>query len=125
MLVYRDGKLRLLGPDLLRDVQSAFARAAAGDFDRDRIITALIAAGELECALADAASPSLPAACAATDSAAEALLRGESTVLRRALDELLALEVPDVISVSRAEGFAYYALHPLQFANLSRAVIAA
>ena len=81
-------------------------------------LRALLRAGELECGVADAV-PELAAAWQKiTDRLADALLSQQP--LPR-LDFLCAsiqqAGAPDVVAISKPEGFSYYALHPLGYAD--------
>src|SRR6476469_9092346 len=93
------------------------------------MLGALLLAGELECGVADVEGE---AACSferLTDRIADALVPGEfkssGTYLKlQTLDlESLAkaardLPAPGQLRISTPEGFAYYALHPLAYANV-------
>jgi hypothetical protein len=87
-------------------------------------LKSLVCAGELECALCDAGSDDTGFAAAITDRLATLLCRTEGALSKRAdcIDEaaklLDAIQHSGEVTVSRPEGFAYYALHPLQYADL-------
>jgi hypothetical protein len=83
------------------------------------VLSALIAAGELECGLADSAWASLPYAQSITDFLARASHDGASLDLVHIFSLLRDIErsLPDSVCISRPEGFAYYALHPADFAE--------
>jgi hypothetical protein len=84
----------------------------------DRVMAALLSAGALECAVADAAEDLTRAFALVSDRLAEALLHRGSSLDIVALTKCLSdAAVPDEVSVSPPEGFAYYALHPLAFAE--------
>lgn len=99
------------------------------------LLGALLLAGELECGVADVDGE---AACSferLTDRIADALLSGEldspgAHVKLQTLDfESLAnaardLPAPAQLRISTPEGFAYYALHPLAYANVPREIFA-
>jgi hypothetical protein len=123
LLVFREDRRRVRGEELkgvlLRDLESLRSHRSP-----DHIASTLLRAGELECAVADGASdPTRP--CPAqpfmniTDRLAEALVSPESPAdgeeLRRILDDCA---VPSEVRVSPPEGFAYYALHPLAYAEV-------
>lgn len=121
MLVFRDGRRSVSGRELRDQLAEALRAAATGG--RGAVVTALLRAGELECALADAGSPSATTLAHITDDLALALLRGGAPAGACALLERAdRLEVPSILSVSTAEGFAYYALHPLDFAVLAESL---
>jgi len=135
MWVFRDGRSRVAGRSVLQGLASAL-RGLGISPGRDALTNALLRAGELECALADAASPQAARLAGLTDQVAAALLDGElshpvspagetrvghpsgaAQEWARALEEI---EVPDWLDLPTSEGFAYYALHPLDFAELSQ-----
>ncbi len=56
MYIFRDGRYETTGAELISRLQNALciARCASGEDREDHLLAALIAAGELECALLDA-----------------------------------------------------------------------
>jgi hypothetical protein len=133
MSVFRAGRRRLRTAALLRALASDLAAAAgggasaspavaamapAGRAPGDAVVTALVRAGALECALDDAAAGSGALVRGITDELASALVAGAalrpSAVggLRR---RLAAVTGPAWLETSPAEGFAYYGLHPLDY----------
>ncbi|HEY6118658.1 MAG TPA: hypothetical protein VIV66_01805, partial [Pyrinomonadaceae bacterium] len=120
--VFREGRKRVNGPAFLREVLDSVSQITGRPASDDTILGALVIAGELESALADVGSSSLAAAEAITDYLADRLVGREATseevlVLRLAISQIT---VPEHLSVSPPEGFAYYALHPSDFANLAK-----
>src|SRR5215472_3908728 len=118
LLVFRETRQRVRGlhlkPALLRVVADFPARPSP-----ESLMAALLRAGELECALADAHDAAARAFSQITDRLAEALLQPESSIDYSALTRnLTEAVVPDEVWVSPPEGFAYYALHPLAFAEV-------
>ncbi|HKT68791.1 MAG TPA: hypothetical protein VJP83_05105 [Terriglobales bacterium] len=86
-------------------------------------LEALLRCGELECGLADLDSPDAATLAAATNTLAELLLGSPSTVpLSQLIGPLARIGPPEQITVSDPEGFAYYALHPLRYAELAGAL---
>lgn len=93
---------------------------------RDDIAYLLLQAGELECGLQDAQDAALTwqAASRITDACARAAVeRGDagvekSRVAATILPLLDRMQYPGEVNVSVPEGFAYYALHPLDYADL-------
>lgn len=82
---------------------------------------ALLRSGELECALADeeGCRESAETLVHLTDRLAFALVSQSSSRLDAAtLKSLAAVELPERVTVSAPEGFCYYALHPLDHADL-------
>ncbi len=113
--VFRDGKRTVSGRDLLSDMRR---RIAACIRDRSGVLDALIQSGELEAALADAGSAAATTFEGVTDALAEALCTGNLASLGNAAPVFDNLEIPEMLSISPPEGFTYYALHPLDFANV-------
>lgn len=113
MYVFRDGRKNVRGTYLKDELQGRLAELSP-DATEDQLLGALIAAGELECALADA-GVQRSAAPAITDAVAKLLLNGGHFDRARIQAMLSGIAVPDDMSVSVAEGFAYYALHPFRF----------
>ncbi len=79
---------------------------------------ALLRSGELECALADADNNSEAELLSrVTDGCAEILVSSEFRERPDLLD-LLPAQIHHELTVSTPEGFAYYALHPLRYADV-------
>ena len=117
MLVYREARRSAHTATLLEALRTALARPL---HTQDSLVAALLRAGELECALADAESAAQAVAARIADLVAEPLLRTSQFDVRdaRALIEALAAQsLPSVVTISPPEGFAYYALHPLAYAS--------
>ena len=126
--MFRDGRRELSGEALRRGLAAALAvvealagasRASQASRERrgEATVGALLRAGEIEHALADAGADASEAA-AITDAAAEALLGGAPPPAATAA----RLSLPATLRAGRPEGFAYYALHPLSFARLAEAL---
>jgi hypothetical protein len=117
MLVFREGGRRVALRPLLEQLMAGCRRVRLGGHG-DAVLGALLRAGELECALADAESPAAGIVGEATDALAATLLGGgfDGAVLS-GLEGLSAAEIPEYGVVSAPEGFAYYALHPLDYAD--------
>ena len=117
MLVFRDGGRRTALRPLLHMLVASCRRALECG-DREAVVGALLRAGESECALADAESGRAGVVARATDRLADALLLGtlgNSPLSGR--EDLDAHDLPEWGVVSSPEGFAYYALHPLDHAD--------
>ncbi|HMF89102.1 MAG TPA: hypothetical protein VKL40_00555 [Candidatus Angelobacter sp.] len=117
LLVFRETRERVRGLHL----KSALLRVLA-DFparpSSERVMAALLRAGELECAAADVDDAAAQTFSQMTDRLAEALLQPESGIDCCALTRnLTEAPVPHEVWVSPPEGFAYYALHPLAYAE--------
>lgn len=107
--VFREGRRRARGEQLLRDLRVSLSNAA----DESGWTDALLRCGELECALEDAGSGAQISE--VTDACAEALLKGDFRA--RELLRGWPGSIPEELTVTTPEGFAYYALHPLQYAD--------
>ena len=126
LLVFRDGRRVLNGPDLLQALQQELhSLLSISDFSPqcayEKLIEALLRSGELECALADhaACDPAADTLTRLTDQLALALSgRFRPKLPSTILDRLSALDVPQTLVASVPEGFCYYALHPLDYADL-------
>lgn len=117
LLVFRETRQRFstrhLRDDLLQNLD-ALAQS------RNSILDALIRAGELECGLADCQWPHGNRMSAITDALADAFVHEEpKDSIAKLAQELAAQPLPDSIQTSPPEGFAYYALHPSDFAQLA------
>ena len=126
LLVFRDGRSVRCGPELLRGLLTQIeAVSSLSDFSgqvaRNEIIDALLRAGELECALVDhdACSVEARTIAEATDRLASALItKSRPQIPPKLAGALRALDVPQSLTLSTPEGFCYYALHPLDYADL-------
>lgn len=122
MLVFREGRRVHSGSALLEALVPLFRQLSAGPASQpDRLMEALLRSGELECGLADAGSPHAASMAAVTDGVAEMLL-GRRVDCSKLLEHLTAAVPPPQITVSTAEGFAYYSLHPRRYADLAGAL---
>jgi hypothetical protein len=138
LLVFRGYQRRLCG-HTLKVALTEQLRLLCGDNSRERLIGALLRAGELECGLADADGECAHSAELLTDRIADALLRVErrggspesdfqtsnscsadsqNISFQTLLDAAQDLPAIDQLSIATPEGFAYYALHPLAYADV-------
>lgn len=85
--------------------------------DESGWMDALLRSGELECALMDAGKPEAELLSRVTDRCAEILVSSEFSG-RPELLSLLPPQIQGELTVSTPEGFAYYALHPLRYADV-------
>ena len=126
LLVFRDGRSVRSGPELLRglsnQVEAVLSLAdLSAQTARDELIDALLRAGELECALADqdAGSEESSTIAEAADQLAAALItQSPSQISPNLSTALRQLQVPQTLALSTPEGFCYYALHPLDYADV-------
>jgi hypothetical protein len=117
--VFREGKKNVSSENLLGDLKQAVLQLPLA-CTREQVIPVLLRAGELECGLADAGWTGLPIVQQVTDALAAAML-GDQTAMTHVpelLAELHRPSLPERVAISPAEGFAYYALHPNDFARL-------
>jgi hypothetical protein len=123
MWVFREGRSTVRGQSVLKGVRLALQASGCGR-SQDVLIDALLRAGEMECALADAGSGHAMRAAEITDAAAAVLIKlpGSTAALERAAARLDEITPPESVSTSPPEGFAYYALHPLDYATLAAGV---
>lgn len=118
--IFRDGRKTTSGPEMVLDLVQRICR---GEKNPEAFLDALIEAGELESALADAGSPFASIALQLTDRLAEAVCSGK-TDPTMALQIAAQIDPPPLLSVSPPEGFTYYALHPLDFAKITSEISA-
>jgi len=98
---------RTLLAGLIADVQSG------------AVLDALVRAGEIETGLADAGSPAAAAMAGVVDYLAEVAC-GHNTLDRSCPSCLDEAHFPTEIRCSHPEGFSYYGLNPLDFADLAK-----
>jgi hypothetical protein len=122
-VVYREGRSHVCASAVLRQLENDLT-AISLCFSIDQLLGALLRAGELECALVDADSEDAELAAAITDRLAEFACRADTkpSFSRQSVPDCLQLLNKICrrgdLTVSRPEGFAYYALHPLDFADM-------
>ena len=120
MLVFRDARERVSAKRLVLQLEQALATLEACCTE-DAVLSALLRAGELECALCDTGSADAAALAALSDELAAGACRadpGSGFSIRTCRQLLASVHFEGELTVSRHEGFAYYALHPLDFADL-------
>jgi len=145
MYVFRDGRRSVAGQRLVSELRDCLAaltqesglshhgsgKSQCWGASRDRLLDALIAAGELECALLDAGAEQAGCAAIITDAVAEMLVgaasgRGEligEHSIRQLLARLEPFAPPRQLNLSVHEGFAYYALHPLKVVDVLQYIL--
>jgi hypothetical protein len=129
MCVFRDGRRAVSGQALRASLTGElYALAVTSDpaAYRERVLRALLRAGDLECALADLDHPDTELVSRCTDGLARALVTvppaPDPAAVSRMLVALAYVAPPAQVMLSRPEGFAYYALHPLDFARATEAL---
>src|SRR6185437_13132807 len=109
LLVFREGRRGVSGEALRSRLQEQVA-ALIELFSQDDVLGALLCAGELECTAADAGCSSAILQ-EITDDLAETLAGLKKSSQPDLLKLLSTCSLPEQVSISVAEGFAYYALH--------------
>jgi hypothetical protein len=117
LLVFREAARSLPSSGLLAALRRRINQATAAHANSQTIINALVSAGELESALADAGAPGEAILRAISDSLADRLMASECANCQT-LPALPDTIDPPYLKISPQEGFAYYALHPADFAEL-------
>ncbi len=118
MLVFRDGRETVSGPSRLQELAGILQRLVApSPLNPELLLDALLRAGELECALADSGFAKSQARMAGVTDALAAALIQQPAQLR--CDALSDFELPATFEASVPEGFAFYALHPLNYSDLA------
>jgi len=119
LLVFREDSKCVSGPQLKADLHDSLDSSSA----QGGSLSALLLAGELECAIADAAPQHLPDFESLTDALARAVVGDDLSIDPNSLKrQLLQLPVPPELRIAKFEGFAYYALHPLGYAEVLQKV---
>lgn len=131
LLVFRGDKRRASGKELKAGLTAQLEQLCS-HFSRRDLLGALLRAGELECGIADACPKAANSYERFTDQIADALFIGESAApinsdfqtpaFQSLLNAARALPVFEQLSISTPEGFAYYALHPLAYADVMRQI---
>jgi hypothetical protein len=117
LLVFREARRCVPGPELKQALLDQFSQAGVCA-SQEGVLRLLLRAGELECGVADSGVPSAPFE-QLTGQLAEALVGvGPPADVSSLQDVLGRAPVPEQMSVSAPEGFAYYALHPLLYAEI-------
>lgn len=126
LLVFRDGRSVCSGPELLRGLIAQIEAVEllpdpCSQLGRDELIDGLLRAGELECALVDhdgcAAEANIIAE-VVNDFSSALITKSRLKVSPKIRGTLDTLSVPSALALSTPEGFCYYALHPLDYADL-------
>lgn len=115
MYVFRSERRLMVGEDVRRGLCDALSsNTPAG------VLDALLRAGELECGFADADvdDDQLSLAHSITDTLANHLVQ-QSKPGGDLLETIARLQPPEQLCISKPEGFAYYGLHPLDYARLA------
>ena len=123
LLVFREDRQCVSGQNIKARLVKKLEQFC-GCFSHDTWTGALLLAGELECGTADSDGELAGPVESLTDGIADALLLGESrsalhpSKLNDLIGAARALPVSERLNISTPEGFAYYALHPLAYADI-------
>jgi hypothetical protein len=117
LFVFRENAETIPGRELGKRLLRLVSRVREND--SSSVVDALLLAGEVECALSDLGRMSASKSAQITDALASRFLGAENTnrVALQPLAAEVAEDLPDSLRVSPPEGFAYYALHPGDFAD--------
>ncbi len=125
--LFRETRRRVLASELVAAL-GAELRCLTSRVDPDRLSSLLLRAGELECGLCDASAPAdtcehashLTDLFAADAIACDFSIDGYdgASLVAAALPILEQISSEQTLGVSSPEGFAYYAMHPLDYADL-------
>ncbi len=123
--LYRDGRRTASSAELIAELKSELRRLPVHLHVSD-LLSPLLRAGELECALQDGGFPQGHRAAKLTDLLAEAVVHCDASqhpqhgqLLGRAgLQIVDAVSTSGTLTIATPEGFAYYELHPLDYADL-------
>jgi len=125
--IFRESRKRLPAGELVAALRHEL-RSLAWRTEPDGLSSLLLRAGELECGLCDASIPAVTCEQASrlTDLFAAAALVCDASrdsydggsLVGTALPILEEISCAQILGVSSPEGFAYYALHPLDYADL-------
>lgn len=131
LLVFRGDRRRASGKEL-KAALTAQLEQVRSRFSHRALVGALLLAGEIECGVADAYPQAASSCERLTDQIAAALVASESSSsvhpdlqkpdFQSLLKAARALAEFEQLYISTPEGFAYYALHPLAYADVMRRI---
>ncbi|MGZ4878573.1 MAG: hypothetical protein ACXVIO_10290, partial [Candidatus Angelobacter sp.] len=132
LLVFRGDQRHVSGQEL-KATLTAQLEQLGGQCSHAAFLGALLLAGELECGVADLDCEAASSFEFLTDCIADALLQDEpgahfhkrdfhSLIFHSLTNAARALPAFEQLSISTPEGFAYYALHPLAYADIVREI---
>jgi hypothetical protein len=116
LFVFRKNREFLPTRRLLAELRAEIQSVACGS---GSVIDALVRAGEIETGLADAGSPAAATMADVVDQLASLACGHQGSDVSQ-LQSLEHLGIPAEIRCSHPEGFSYYGLNPLDFAELTR-----
>jgi hypothetical protein len=117
LFVFRENAETVSGRDLGERLVRVLSEVREGD--SSSLVDTLLLAGEIESALSDCGRVSAAKAMQITDALASQFVgaEGSERAKLQALAADVARDMPESLRISPAEGFAYYALHPGDFAD--------
>lgn len=131
LLVFREDRRHASGKEL-KAALTAQLEQLCGHFSQQRLLTAQLLAGEIESGVADSDPEAARCYELVADQIAGELLAGEPAASNNSdfhhpdfhllLAAARALPVCEQLNISTPEGFAYYALHPLAYADVIRQI---
>ncbi|MGZ7073950.1 MAG: hypothetical protein ACXVKL_16035, partial [Candidatus Angelobacter sp.] len=132
LLVFRGDQRHVSGQELKATLTAQLEQLCSHGSQR-ALLGALLLAGELECGVADLDCEAASSFEFLTDCIADALLQDEpgahfhkrdfhSLIFHSLTNAARALPAFEQLSISTPEGFAYYALHPLAYADIVREI---
>lgn len=119
LLVFREDRRQIDGEELKQALVAKLEELSRQkpEIPSELLLRALLLAGELECGLADAESGAWRSAALISDRIADALVCGKPISDFQSLTlAARSIAVSEQLTLSKPEGFAYYALHPLAYA---------
>jgi hypothetical protein len=131
LLVFRGDRRRASGKEL-KAALTVHLEQVCSHFTPQDLLGVLLRAGEFECSVADAYPEAASSCERITDQIADALVASESSSsvhpdlqkpdFQSLLNAARVLPAFKQLYISTPEGFAYYALHPLAYANVIRQI---
>jgi hypothetical protein len=122
LLVFRGDRRRASGKEL-KAALTAQLEQLCSCFSHRALVGALLLVGEIECGVADAYPQAASSWERLTDQIVDALVASElSSSVQSLLKAARALPDLEQLSISTPEGFAYYALHPLAYAEVMQQI---
>src|SRR5436190_15966661 len=115
--IFRDARKTVSRSSAFGDLHSALRRLFDDPQNRQLCYNALIQAGELESALADSNCDSTERIAELTDALAFSAFGGDLDKVKQLANAFDHIACPNQLTTSPSEGFAYYALNPLDIAN--------
>jgi hypothetical protein len=120
MLIYRSAIGTVLGSECRAELEQVLSRIdRAGVVGRNALLEALLRAGALECALADADHPQQLLAARLCDGLASRALGAVAPSSAQLQARLRALTPPTRLRLHTPEGYAYYGVTPARYAGLA------